>query len=403
MRTLDDIIPPSRRREVEPLNPAGRTPLNLSQDRPPKFPYVTLGVVALVIALSVAALIYFSVAKVEITPTTVSAAVQASLTATKSSGTLPFEIITAQKIATQSVKGSGSKMVNSSASGMVTIYNSQTKSQKLIANTRFATASGLIFRTHTAVMIPGGTTAKPGSVAVKVYADQAGSSFNVGPTSFTIPGFDGTPQASAVYARSSASITGGASGAVPVIDASLESQTRGALKTALSPDLLASIQAKVPSGYVLLRGAATTTYDELAPAPSSTTGMVEVKEQGTVTAIIFPSGALAKTIASSISSIGYNGEQLTLTGTNGLLLVAESMPDADSQSFTFRIAGTAPLVYTVDPSRISAAIAGKTRSAAEVALTRYPEVKRAVIILRPFWRQTFPQDPASIKVVVDGL
>ena len=78
-----------------------------------------------------------------------------------------------------------------------------------------------------------------------------------------------------------------------------------------------------------------------------------------------------------------------------------SAPDPDASSFSFTIAGTVPLVYNIDSARIAAAVAGETRDAAKVALTNYPEVKRAVIILRPFWRQTFPQDPSSIKVVVD--
>jgi hypothetical protein len=404
MRQLNDIIPPSRRREVEPLSQpmaSGREPLRLSPDRPSQFPYTTLTVVILIIAASVGALFYFSSAKVEVTPSTVSAAVQSSFTALASSGDLPFEIITAQKIASQSVKGSGTKTVNSSASGSITIYNTQSKEQRLVTNTRFATAAGLIFRIHSAVAIPAGTSANPGSVTAKVYADQAGSTYNVSPTSFTIPGFAGTPQASEVYARSSSAMTGGASGTIPVVDTALETQTKNALMTALAPDLASSLKTQIPSGYVLLTGAATTTYQELAPAASASTGMVEVKEQGTITAVVFPNTALAKAVALSVVGLGYQGEPLSLMPVSNLVLVPEkALPDPGASSFSFRLTGTASLLYIVDSTRIAAAVSGKTRSAAEVALTNYPEVKRAVIILRPFWRQTFPQDPSSISIVV---
>jgi len=402
MRTLNDIIPPSRRKEMEqagtPAAP-GQGPLRPSE-RSSKFPYATLIAIILVIAVSVGALFYFSSAKVEVTPNTVSAAVQSSLTANQSGGTLPYEVITAQKIATQSVIGSGTKTVHTSASGIITIYNTQTKAQPLITNTRFATAAGLVFRIHSPVTVPGGSSAKPGSISVKVYADQAGSSYNVGPTSFTIPGFAGTPLASEVYARSSTAMTGGASGNVPVVDVTLEATTRGALIKALTPDLLASIQTKIPPGYVLLNGAATTTFEELVSTPSSTTGQVDVKEQGTVTAVVFPNTALANTIASSVSGLDYLGEPLTVASSSNLLLTTPKPLDLNATSFSFALSGTVSLVYNVDPSRIAAAIAGKTRSAAEVALTNYPEVKRAIIILRPFWRQTFPQDPSTISVVV---
>jgi len=402
MRTLNDIIPPSRRKDAGPITggPSSREPLNLSADKPPKFPYTTLGVVALVVAVSIGALFYFSAAKVEVIPSTVSAAVQNSFIASKSSGSLPFEIITAQKIASQSVKSSGSKTVNSSASGTITVYNTQTKAQKLIANTRFATPAGLIFRIRSAITVPGGTTEKPGSITTKVYADKTGSSYNVGPTSFSIPGFAGTPQEKTVYARSSTAMSGGASGSVPVVDSAAEEQARSALKTALAPDLLASIQSQIPTGYVLIPGAASTVYEALDSEPSSTTGMVDVKEQGTITAIIFPNTALASSITASVAGITYQGEPITILSSDNLLLAAAGMPDANDETFTFTLAGTVSLAYTVDSNRIAAAVAGKTRSAAEVALTNYPEVKRAVIILRPFWRQTFPQDPSSISVIV---
>ena len=198
-------------------------------------------------------------------------------------------------------------------------------------------------------------------------------------------------------------MTGGASGTVPVVDAVTESNTVTALVTALGPDLNSSIQAKVPAGYTLLPGSATTTYQELAPAPSATTGQVDVKEQGTITAVVFPNAALAKAIATSITALGYNGEPLTIASSSSLTLSSTGgIPDASVSSFTFTLSGTVALIYTVDPTKIAAAVAGETRSAAEVALTNYPEVKRAVIVLRPFWKQTFPQDPSSISVVVVG-
>lgn len=400
MRKLDDIVPPSRRKETGALGETvGRATLDLA-NRPPKFPYVTLIAVAVVIAVSVGAMFYFSTAKVEVTPNTVSAAVQSSFTANQSAGTLPYEIITAQKIASQSVKSGGTKAVSSSASGPITIYNTQAKAQKLITNTRFTTTAGLVFRIHAPVTVPAGSAAKPGSVTVTVYADKPGAAYNVAPTSFTIPGFAGTPLATLVYARSTVAMTGGASGTIPVVDPAVGAQARSALSDALAPDLNASIEAQVPSGYVLIPGASVITYEELTPTPSATTGQVDVREQGTITALVFPNSLLAKAIAQSVGGLGYQGEPLTLSSVSGLKLTAAALPELNAPSFSFALSGTASLVYNVDPTRIAAAVSGKTRSAAEVALTNYPEVKRAVIILRPFWRQTFPQDPASVTVTV---
>ena len=249
MRTIDDIIPPSRRRTDQLTSePTLREESRPRQTQPFQFPYKTLATVALIILASLGALYYFSSAKVEITPNTVSAAVQGSFTASQGASDLPYQVITTQKIASQSVKSSGTTASNTSASGSLVIYNTQAKPQRLVANTRFATTAGLIFRIHTAVTVPAGSTAKPGSVTAKVYADKAGDSYNVGPTSFTIPGFAGTAQATQVYARSSEAMSGGSSGNVPVVDAATEATARKALAAALIPDLTASLQSQVPSG-----------------------------------------------------------------------------------------------------------------------------------------------------------
>jgi hypothetical protein len=407
MRTLNDIVPPSRRKDMDvpptnsPGTPQSREPLRIVE-RPPRFPYTTLFVALIVIAGSIGALMYFSNAKVEITPKEVSAAVQGTFVASQTGSNIPFQVISAEKVASQSVESTGTKNVTANASGMITVFNTQSKTQTLIANTRFATNAGLVFRIRQAITVPAGTADKPGSITTRVYADQPGSNYNVGPTSFTIPGFVGTPQATAVYARSTTSMTGGSSGASPSIDSVIETQTRAALIAALAPDLQASIEAQVPAGYVLLKGSATTSFETLTPTPSATTGMVDVKEQGTISAVVFPNAALAKAIAMSIPGLNYEGEPLTLDPTSDLKLSASRAPGETDESFSFALSGTASLVYTVDPSRIAAAVSGKTRSAAEVALTNYPEVKRALITLRPFWKQSFPQDPSAIHVVVAG-
>jgi hypothetical protein len=401
MRNLDDIIPPSRRREGEPfINNFDNVQSPRPNERSSRFPYGTLIAVVIVIGTSLGALYYFSSAKVDVAPNTASAAVQGSFIATQTTGDLPYEIISAKKIASQSIKSTGSKTVNSSASGTITIYNTQNKVQKLVANTRFATTAGLIFRIHGAVTIPAGTLAKPGSITTKVYADKVGDSYNIEPTSFNIPGFAGTPQESQVYGRSTTAFTGGVSGSVPVVDVIAEQQAQNALISALTSDLTASLQNQIPAGYILLSGAATTTFEELPPISSATTGMVDVREQGTITAVVFPNAPLAKAIAKSVSGLNYQGEPLTLLSATNIHLSASTFPELNAPSFSFTLTGTASLVYTVDPTRIAITVAGKTRSAAEVALTNYPEIKRAILILRPFWRKTFPQDPSTITVTV---
>ncbi|MDP2594041.1 MAG: hypothetical protein Q8P36_01760 [bacterium] len=402
MRTLEDIIPPSRRREQG----AGESNTDSSAVRQAprrrnRFPFITVLVALAIIGGSVVVLLRFSGAKVEVIPTTVSIPVQGSFMAGLSAGVLPYQIITSKKVATKSVATSGTKQVSASASGSITIYNTQAKPQKLINNTRFASSAGLIFRIQSAVTVPSGSATKPGSIIATVYADQPGPSYNIDASSFTIPGLAGTPQASAVYGRSIAPMTGGASGSVPSVDPAAEKTAVASAEDMLATDLADNLKSQVPVGYTLVPGGSATSYRELTPAPSQTAGQANIQVEGTITGIVFKTTTLAGAILAGAGNTDFQDSGATLGQETTLTLSSVSaMPTADTDSFTFTLSGTAALVAVVDQNRIASAVAGKSRSEAQTALTGYPEVKRAVIVLRPFWQQTFPEDPTAITVLV---
>lgn len=399
MRKFDDIIPPSRRKEVQsaPIRTRQNKERRASDGR---FPFITLGITLVIVAASVAALFHFSSAKIKITPNAATVTIDAKFTATPS-GDVPFRVITVRKTASTQVAGSGSKTVATFASGQITISNTQSKPQSLVATTRFATENGLIFRIKNGVTVPGGTTAKPGTLVVTVYADKPGDAYNIGPSSFTLPGFAGTPQATQVYARSTSPMTGGASGTVPVAEASAEAAARASLSSQLIPELETALSAQLPPGYVLISGAATSSFAALPSAVATTQGMVEVREEGTMRAVVFPEAALAKAVAQAATSLNYQGQDIRFTSSSGLTIVPSgAFPADDAESFTFSLSGTASLIYVIDQNRISAAIAGKSRQDARTALGNYPEINTALLLLRPFWRTSFPKDPSAISVEV---
>jgi hypothetical protein len=330
-----------------------------------------------------------------VAPTVTSLPVEASLSAGPS-GSVPFQLVTAKKSASNSLPSTGTKAASDSARGTITIYNTQSKPQSLVAQTRFATPAGLVYKIQKAVTIPAGTNDAPGTVSAEVVAAEPGATYNIPPSSFTVPGLADSPQATAVYGRSSAPMAGGASGSVPVVDPAAESQTVAALVESLGKDLSAGLE--VPEGYVLLPGAATTTYHELAPVASQTAGKADIVVEATVTGVAIPETALASAIAASSAN---GAAEATLgEGTTLTLTPTSLFPATNSDSFTFTLSGTAMLVAAIDPNQIATAVAGKSKSEAQTALASYPAVKRAVLILRPFWKSHFPEDPSAITVDV---
>lgn len=397
-KTLTDIIPPSRRRAME----GGTTPPPyMPPQTPPKerrrFPMRWVVAAAVVVIASVGVLFAFGGAKVEVTPTMKTATVSGEFTATPSAGDLPFQIVTVEKIGSKEVKAEGTETANVPAQGTITIYNAQDKVQELINNTRFQTAEGLIFRIHESVKVPAGSTAAPGELKVTVYADAGGNSYNIGPSTFSVPGLKGSATYDLVYARSTEPMTGGFTGERPSIAEAARQSQYQSMQAGLESDLRADIGTQVPEGYVLLPGALFFSY---VPQPDATgkSDVVSLQLAGTATAYVMPKEALARAIA--FRSLGvYGGQPVTLQTSEGLTLTPTGVPSG-TDAFAFTLNGEADIAWIVDPAEVAGAIAGKSRDAARTILAGFSELEEAKLILRPFWASTMPADPAAIEIEV---
>lgn len=410
-KKITDIIPPSRRRAME-LENADSTPEYAPPPPPPpplsdrptrkwgrrrRFPMGTALTVLLIVLLSVGAMYWFSGAEVKVKPMANTAFVSGEFTATSGGGDLPFEIITVEKTAGTPVPAESTEMANDPASGKIVISNAQSSPQTLIKNTRFETPNGLIYRIQDSITIPAGSPTNPGTLEVTVYADAGGDTYNIGPTTFTVPGLKGSASFDLVTAKSNGPMTGGFSGErASVSNATREAQdikNRAALETSLREGM----QEAIPEGYILVPGASFTSY---TPAPDTTgrDNTVTVTTKGTMTAVVFPQAALAKAIAYKVVG-SYAGQPISIPKADGLTLTSsiEGAP-VGLDTFTFTLNGNTTLVWDIDPSRIAGAVAGKSRDAAETILQSFPEVSSATLILRPFWSNTFPNDPGDIKV-----
>lgn len=369
--------------------------------RPKKgFPYGLALATLVVIALSVGAMYAFAGARVDITPTVNRTAVSGEFAATPSVGDLPFETVAVEKVATQSVPAEGTENANDPAQGTITVYNEQAKIQELIKNTRFESPDGLIFRIRDSVKVPAASDSAPGTLNVTVYADEGGERYNIGATTFTLPGLEGSALFDQVYARSAEPMVGGFSGTRPSVSESTRLAQYEAMKATLESDLMAAVAEKVPQDYILVPGAVSITYVP-QPDAAGTSGTVTVNQKGMATAMIFPREALAKAIA--YQTIGaYQGQPVTLKDASGIRIAPlDGEPfAAGAQSLGFTLSGEAEVVWQVDPVKVSGAVAGKTRDSAEAILAGFPEVERAVLVIRPFWNGSLPQDPAEIEVKV---
>lgn len=430
-KNLNDILPPSRRRAMmapesgaEPVGlvredgPTPPPPTDGNRMPPPpppmpprrgpidtgrrKFPLGTLIVALVVIAASIGALFFFSGAKVEITPTANPVSVSGTYAATIAEGELPFELVTVEKTATASVAAESTENVSQSAQGTIIVQNMQDAPQQLIKNTRFETPEGLVFRIRDSITVPASRNGEPGTLSVTAYADEAGERYNVGPTNFTLPGLAGSDLYTQVNARSEEPMRGGFEGPRPTISEATKDAELAKLQSALDAELRSTIAGQVREGYVLVPGGTAAQFEE-QPDTAGAGNTVELSMRGVMRGVVFPEEMLARTIG--YQTVGtYSGQPLKFASLEGLQLApAEGLiPTVGEESFSFTLTGNTTLVWKVDEAKVRAAVAGKSRDQAEVALQGLPEVESALLVLKPFWVGSFPDDPEKITVTVAG-
>ncbi len=141
----------------------------------------------------------------------------------ENSSVIPGEIFELKKEHSRNFHSSGMEMEEKKSQGVLTVYNDHSSSpQILVANTRFISSDGKLFYSLERVSVPGrtedGRRTIPGEINVTVVAAEAGEDYNINKTSkFSIPGLQGTPMYTSVYAENPEPITGGYVGELPKI------------------------------------------------------------------------------------------------------------------------------------------------------------------------------------------
>ena len=181
------------------------------------------------IVVQVLCFFFLSKATIEIWPKTETINISTTLTidlaakqASFSNKVIPGELFEKSKMVNETFASSGKSEQEGKAEGTIKVYNEySTAVQPLLATTRFVSTDGKVFRTPTKATIPGlhyeNNKMVAGEVEIRVVADQPGPEYNIGPTTFSIPGFAGSEKYVKFYAKSSQSMSGGSTKQVALV------------------------------------------------------------------------------------------------------------------------------------------------------------------------------------------
>ena len=422
-QSFGDIVPPERRsiRNISPSHARARTVRPYegepSSEEPtaPRAPRKRrrgrLGFSVVLLALLLVAVAGFSLlfagSRVIVTPKQKSVAVEGVFEAVRESqapGVLSFQVMTYSKSSSKAVSATGEEQVDTSSSGTIVVYNDYSKAeQRLIKNTRFETAAGQIFRIADSITVPGQSVVDgkvvPGSVEVVVYADKPGEEYNIGLSDFKIPGFKDDPRYEKFYGRSKTPMQGGFSGMRPAVAEADLAAVTAELKQEIEAAIRDEALAQRPEGFYLFKDLMFVDFEEVTLAAKDDS--VEATLAGTLHGILFSEAGFASFLATQTVA-GYDEESVRLQDSGTLNVAVEveegAIPRWDSEKLMLTIGGTADLVWSYDESQLKTDLAGKDKGALTTILSGYPAIETAEVVLRPFWKQSFPESPDDIVI-----
>ena len=349
---------------------------------------------------------FFSSAQITISPRTEEAAINQSLTASKSSSSspMPFDLIVIEGVEEKKVEAGERKAVKYPARGLAIIYNDFSESPQLLSvDTRLEGSNGKIYKTEKRVLVPGRKDGKPGALEVGIYAASPGPAYNSAPLDFKIFGFKGTPRYEKIYARSKGNLTGGAEGNLYVIPQSQKAQVLADLQNSLKEKLLSKATEQIPKGFVLFKNAAFLSANDSEVSASGAENPIPLRLKGTLYGFLLDEKKLTKKIAADAVA-RYDQSEVFIPNLQDLsfsLLSGGDAPWSDMKTIDFTLRGTVKIVWKFDADKFRLELRGRKKKDFNLVLAKYPNVTSASLMLKPFWRLSLPSKPERIKVLVN--
>ncbi|HDO23776.1 MAG TPA: hypothetical protein ENG99_01000 [bacterium] len=357
---------------------------------------------ALLIFAFFSALGFFSSVSIKITPRQEFIAVDSDLKAKRGGdgGILPFETIRMKRTEKFVGKSTGVEKVEDMSSGKIVIYNAfSSKSQVLIARTRFETPEGKIYRIKKRITVPGAKIKKgkivPSSIEAVVYADKFGKEYNIGLSDFSIPGFKGDPRYKKFYARSKTEMKGGYEGTVSIITKKDIAEGSDNLKKKIKNYLLESLSKQIPLGFLLYKGASIFNFSELEnnPVPGDRIEKFEYGLNGEVVGFLIKKSSLEKEIVKRY--LKDSMDEVGIVNIDGFVFKLFKY-DREKNEIIFNLKGKAHFVWKIDTDSLLGDLVKSPRSEYNLVFKKYPAIEKAEIIFRPYWWHYLPKNKSHV-------
>ena len=330
-------------------------------------------------------------------------------------GIIPGELLTLEKSLSGEFEAFGVQDVSGKARGKITIYNAYSSQAQNFVASRFqaengpstGVGAGKIFWTAKSVSVPGYTTKDgkivPGQTQAEVVAAEAGESYNIGPSKFTMPALKGTARSEKIYAVSDSPIIGGGSGSSKIVSNDDAAKAYAELKEKVKPQFN-EFKNNLPAGFQLWPEA----YNEELADSSVNPEVGGAADKFTATvkmvarAVVFKNGDLENYMN---NKIGANLEEnkLLLAGSKEISFLKPPVVDYQKGAVSATLVVKYDVIDKFDTEEFKVAILKKKEKEIKNILSVYKNVERVEVNMWPFWVRRVPPNSDRVKISIKGL
>lgn len=367
-----------------------------------KLKFITAGVLIFTVIVLVLSLLSSALVKINLNNKTID--VEAVYRAGLEGQEINLEKFTFKEKSIDSEPTSKTKEFKEKASGEIVIFNAySSKPQVLVAQTRFETPDGKIYKIDKRITIPGADIfegkIKPSSITATVYAEKPGEEYNIdGPIDFTIPGFKGSPKFNGFYAKSKTEMSGGFLGKARVVSQEDVDKLKERVLNYLEGALENKLSKNLPPDFIQPQKAKriNVKQETIVPQIGERGDNVEMEVEAEI-----ESFAVLKKDLENLLVVSYLGEEfkdkVKISNIKELSISAENI-GFERGEFDLLVRGKARFVWLVDHKKLKEDLANRKGKKIREVFSEYPQIKSAEIIFRPsFWR-FFPKNKDKIII-----
>ncbi len=303
------------------------------------------------------------------------------------------KLIEAKRARSAQFQATGIAQKEGKAKGILRVYNNYHLAQTLVATTRFFSTEDKLFRSKKHAYIPSGEY-----LDVEVEAADPGEDYNIGPSTFSVPGLAGSPRYTAVYAKSFSEMKGGFVGERLQVTRQDLASAEDNLQESLTKELTEILRMRTGKDYVLVH--TSIDYQVLDSSSLALSG-TEIDEFGfemsmKARALVFEEQAV-KDFAQEYIEQRIDENKILLEDSLVIEYDIKAI-DMGNGKLTLDLQFSGQVFAEINTASLKVAISGRPLQEALLFFKEESRIEKTEIKLWPFWKRKMPSSLEKIEI-----